>query len=335
MGNPALIELTRGSRVESTHAGAFAVARADGRVVAALGDIASPVFPRSAIKPLQALAFAAGGAVERFGFTASELAIACASHSGTPRHVAVVTAMLARAGLSEEALGCGVHEPLDAAAARELVRSGEPMTSLHHNCSGKHAGMLVTAVHRGEPVEGYWRIDHPVQARIRQDLEELTGEELGSGVCGIDGCSVPNWAISLAGLAAAFARFSTGAGLGKARAQLCRRLLRACWAEPELVAGPGRLDTQLMTRLAGDVLVKGGAEGVYCGALPVHGLGFALKVDDGAKRAAEAVAVALVARFYPLVQELGPGPRLFNWRGMEVGQMHHSAALARALAPLQ
>src|SRR5262245_21039692 len=196
MPNPSLIELTRGGLVESTHAGTVAMVRATGEVVASLGDIAAPVFPRSAIKPLQALPLLESGAADRFGFDAPEIAIASASHSGSATHVAVVRAMLARIGLDETALGCGVHEPMDAAPP-DLVRACDRASALHHNCSGKHAGMLATAVHLGEPTEGYWRPDHPVQVRIRQVLEEMTGTRIDASACGIDGCSVPNWAIPL------------------------------------------------------------------------------------------------------------------------------------------
>ena len=153
--------------------------------------------------------------------------------------------------------------------------------------------MLATAVHMGEPTDGYWRPDHPVQVRIARVLEELTGCRLGPEVRGIDGCSVPNWAMPLSGLAQAFARLATGEGMDAARARrLAGASPQACWAHPDLVAGPGRLDTLVMQRLPGQVLMKSGAEGVYCGAFPERGLGFALKIDDGAKRAAEAVAVA-------------------------------------------
>jgi L-asparaginase II len=332
--NPTLVELTRGRLVESVHAGSLAVARADGGIVASIGDIARPVFPRSAVKPLQAVALAASGAVERFALGAPELAISCGSHSGTERHVRVVAAMLERAGLTPTALLCGAHEPLDAAAARQLIGANAPSTPLHNNCSGKHAGMLLTAVHYGEPTDDYWRVDHPVQVRIRAILEELARCRLGEDVCGIDGCSVPNWAMPLGDLAAAYARFATGQGLAAPLGQACRRLIDACWSEPELVAGPGRLDTRAMATLAGEVLMKGGAEGVYCGALPALALGFALKLDDGAKRAAETAVVALIGRFYPEAARFGPEPRLTNLRGLEVGRLSPSAALLEGLAPL-
>lgn len=335
MRNPILIELTRGSLVESVHSGAIAVVRASGEVAASVGDVAAPVFPRSAIKSLQALPFLESGAVDRFGFGAPEIALACASHSGARPHAAGVAAMLQRAGLSADALGCGVHEPMDAATARDLIGSGTAPSPLNHNCSGKHAGMLATAVHLAEPTEGYWRPEHPVQQRIQRALEDVTGFALGPEVHGIDGCSVPNWAIPLAGLARAFARLATGDELTPERAAACRRIVQACWAHPDLVAGAGRLDTAVMGRLAGRVLVKSGAEGVYCGALPEHGLGFVLKIDDGAKRAAEAAVVSLVSRFYPAAQHLGPDRRLTNWCGLEVGQMRTTDAFGEMLGKLR
>jgi L-asparaginase II len=334
MRNPVLIELTRGALVESVHAGALAVVRADGDVVAGVGDIAAPVFPRSAIKPLQAIPFVETGAADRFGFGTAEIALCCASHSGTRAHVKLAGSMLQRAGLSPGALACGVHEPMDPATAREMVRQGVQPTSLHHNCSGKHSGMLATAVHRAEPTDGYWRPDHPVQARIAGVLADLGAERLSPDVCGIDGCSVPNWAMPLQAQALAFARLATGHGLGAERAEACRRICQACWAHPDLVAGPGRLDTTVMTRLPGSVLMKAGAEGAYCGALAERGLGFALKIDDGAKRAAEAVVVALLARFHPEIASLGPAAVLTNWRGVEVGQMGLSRAFEAMLERL-
>jgi L-asparaginase II len=331
MRNPILIELTRAALAESAHAGALAVVRPTGEVVAAVGDIASPIFPRSAIKPLQAIACVESGAADRFGFGTREIALASASHSGTPTHADLALSMLQRAGLTSEALACGVHEPMDPASARALIRSGTAPSALNHNCSGKHAAMLATAVHRGEPTDGYWRPDHPVQVRIAGVLEDLTGCRLGPDVRGIDGCSVPNWAIPLRGLAQAFACFVTGQGMSAGRAAACRRIAEACWAHPDLVAGPGRLNTVVMARLPGKVLMKSGAEGVTCGALPERGLGFALKIDDGAMRASEAAVMELIARLYPRARDLGPASRLTNWRGVEVGRIRATSALERAL----
>jgi L-asparaginase II len=335
MRNPLLIELTRGALVESVHAGAVAVVGAGGEVVASVGDVASSIFPRSAIKPLQALPFLESGAVDRFGFGAPEIALACGSHAGARPHVVGVTAMLSGAGLSAAALACGAHEPMDTTTAREMIRSGPPPSPLNHNCSGKHAAMLASAAHLAESTEDYWRPEHPVQQRIRRVLADMTGNALGPDALGIDGCSVPNWAMPLAGLARAFARLATDEGLAPERVDACRRIRQACWAHPELVAGSGQLVTLIMQRLPGQVLVKSGAEGVYCGAFPERGLGFALKIDDGAKRAAEAVVARLVAQLYPAAQPLGPDLRLTNWRGLQVGEMRAAEALDAMLERLR
>jgi L-asparaginase II len=334
MRNPVLIELTRGPRIESRHAGAIAVVRPSGEVVASIGDLAAPIFPRSAIKPLQAIACIETGAADHFGFTSREIALASASHSGTPEHTTLAASMLKRVGLSIDALACGVHEPLDGESARALIRARTSPTALHHNCSGKHAAMLATALHAGEGVDGYWHADHPVQMRIAGVLEDLTGQTLGENVRGIDGCSVPNWAIPLPALAVAFARFVTERQMAEGRAQACRRIARACWDHPELVAGPGRLDSTVMAAFTDKVLLKAGAEGVYCGALPELELGFALKIDDGGKRAAEAVVMALIGKIYPEAGALAPAGRLTNWKGLEVGSMRPASALDRLLAQL-
>jgi L-asparaginase II len=227
--------------------------------------------------------------------------------SGARPHVAGVTAMLAGAGVPAAALACGAHEPMDSATAREMIRAGASPSPLNHNCSGKHAAMLATAAHLAEPADSYWRPEHPVQQRIRRALADMSG-------CAArlrrDGhrlaAPVPNWAMPLAGLARAFARLATGEGLAPERADACRRIRKACWAHPELVAGQGQLVTLIMQRLPGQVLVKSGAEGVYCGAFPAQGLGFALKIDDGAKRAAEAAVVQVISGS---IRGAAPGPR--------------------------
>ncbi len=195
--------------------------------------------------------------------------------------------------------------------------------------------MLATAVHRDEPTDGYWRPDHPVQVRIAGVLEDLTGCRLGPEVRGIDGCSVPNWAIPLSGLAQAFARFATGEGVDAARATACRRIARRVLGPSRSRRRSGPSRHAVMQRLPGSVLMKSGAEGVYCGAFPERGLGFALKIDDGAKRAAEAVAVEVISRLFPVARDVGPVPVLTNWRGVEVGRMRATQTLERALEALR
>lgn len=332
MANPILIELTRGPLVESWHRGSVVVAAPSGAIALQLGDIDRLVYPRSAVKALQALPLIESGAADHYGFGPAEIALACGSHTGTQRHTELAAAMLERAGLSPDALGCGAHAPLGTAAANALIASGVAPTQLHNNCSGKHAGMLATAVHLKEPTEGYWNPQHPVQKRVRQALEEMSGVALGADVMGIDGCSVPNWAMPLKVMARMFARLVTGEGLAPPRREAVARLLRACWENPELVAGKGRADTVVMRALPGRVFMKTGAEGVYCGAFADLGLGFALKIDDGAKRAASGAAMALVESFYPVARGLMPYGSIKTWRGVEVGAIRTARAFEEALA---
>ena len=327
--NPVLVEVLRGGRVESLHRGAAAVLDADGGVVLALGDVARPVFPRSAVKAIQALPLIESGAADRFGLSDEELALACASHSGEPGHVAGAAAMLAKAGLDERALACGAHWPLGAEAARALAR--EP-SSLHNNCSGKHAGFLCVACALGLPVEGYEAPAHGVQRAVKAALEDVCGERLDDDRRGVDGCSIPTYAVSLEALARGFARMATGRGLGRERAAAARRLLAAVAANPWHVAGTGRFDTRAMTALGGAAITKTGAEGVFCAALPALGLGIAVKADDGATRAAEAMVAALIARFLDTPEDFATlaRPGLVNWRGIEVGEIRPAGTLTRA-----
>ena len=335
MANPVLVEVLRGGQVESQHRGRIAVIDADGRPVLALGDVARPVFPRSAIKPLQALVLVESGAVEQFGFGEEEPAIASASHTGEPAHVALVERMLARAGLDAGALACGAHWPLHPAAMQALARAGLQPSALHNNCSGKHAGFLCAAcAMRVDPAD-YVKPAHPVQREVKAALEDLSGVQLSAESCAIDGCSVPTWPLRLESLAYAFARFGTGRGVAPARAAAAARIRAACAANPYLVAGTDRFCTRLMQHFGRRVLAKSGAEGVACGALPELGVGIAIKCDDGAGRAAEVVMAALIARLLPLDDAdraaLAPllGPVLRNWNGIEVGALRPAQALAQ------
>jgi len=332
VSNPVLAEVFRANLVESRHRGAVAVADADGATVLAIGDVATPVFPRSAVKALQALPLIETGAADRYGFGDEELALACASHSGEPGHVAVAERMLASAGLDASVLRCGAHWPMSQAAATELARRGEP-TALHNNCSGKHAGFLCDACGIGVDPTDYWRPQHPVQRHVRGVLENLTGASLTDARCAIDGCSVPTWAIPLQNLAVGFAKFATGRGLSPERARAAARLRTACAAKPWHVAGTGRFCTEIMQLFGARVFVKTGAEGVYCGALPELGLGIALKCDDGAGRASQAVMAAIIARFLPLSDAEQAAlarftqPSLRNWNGFEIGAIRVTAAI--------
>jgi L-asparaginase II len=332
--NPVLVEITRAGYVECIHRGAIALSDADGNPRAALGDIKRPVFPRSAIKLIQALPLVQSGAAARFGFGVAELALASASHVGSPTHVHVAEDMLKASGCAERDLACGPHLPLGENEAREMLQQGRAPHRCHNNCSGKHAGMLATAVHLGEPIAKYYDPAHPVQQRIKAALERLTGATLGETEIGIDGCSAPNWAVPLEKLATAFARLVSGNGLPDDDRSATRTLLEACWQKPELVAGNGQLDTSLLRRFPKKLFVKSGAEGVHCGGLPDSGIGFALKIDDGAKRASQVVASALIAALLSDASDLAKPSPLRNWDGRVVGEIRASGELAAFCAQL-
>jgi L-asparaginase II len=330
MSNPVLVEVTRGALVESRHAGAVAVVDADGGTVLALGDVDQPVYPRSAVKALQALPLIETGAADRYGLDAEALALACASHSGEPGHVMTATRMLALAGLDAGALECGAHWPIHQPSARALAQAGGTAGAIHNNCSGKHAGFLCVACAIAADPAHYVKPSHPVQRLVKATLEDITGAVLSADGCATDGCSVPTWAMPLTALACGFARFGTGVTLAPDRAKAAARLREACATHPWHIAGTGRFCTELMRRFGARVFVKTGAEGVYCAALPEQGLGIALKCDDGAGRAAEVIMAATLARFLPgdadrAALEPFMRPILRNWNGIAVGSIRPTA----------
>ena len=332
MTNPVLVEVMRGNLVESAHRGSVVVVDADGKTVLALGDTEKPVFPRSAIKAIQALPFVESGAAEAYGFGDRELALACASHSGEPAHAELAAAMLAKAGLGPDALECGAHWPSSQAAMVGLARSGASPSALHNNCSGKHSAFVCTCRHLGIAHQGYVRPEHRFQQMVRETMEAVTGAAHNETNRGTDGCSIPTFAVPLQNLALGFSRMTTGKGLAPERAKAARRLMSACMAEPYLVAGTARADTELMRAAPGRIFVKVGAEGVYCAAIPELGLGIALKCDDGAGRAAEVMIAAVLAKLMAADETLAEkltkaaNPTLKNWNGIEVASLRPTEA---------
>lgn len=326
--NPIIVEVTRGGMVESRHRAAVAVVDADGAVVRAWGDVDRPVYGRSALKPLQALPLIETGAADRYGLGAAEIALACASHSGEPGHVELVTRWLARIGCSVDDLECGSHLPFHEASVEALILSGRKPDARYNNCSGKHAGFLTTSRHLGEATSGYIRYEHPVQQRILGVFEQLTGLRLGDAPRGIDGCGIPVIGIPLGHTAMAMARLADPDDhLPAARAAAAKRVLAAMASEPFLVAGSGRFCTKVLEVVGAKVVLKTGAEGVYAAALPTLGLGVALKVDDGAGRAAE-VAMGRVLRHLKLLtadeeRALADAlaPPMHNRAGRETGRV--------------
>ncbi len=333
MDNPFLVEVLRGPLVESRHRGAVSIIDADGGTVLSLGNVERRVFPRSAVKAIQALPLVENGFADRFGLTDAEIALACSSHSGEPEHAATAAAMLRKAGYEEGCLECGAHWPMGDAAARALAAAGEEPSALHNNCSGKHAGFVCLACGLDEDPRGYSRAEHRVQQAVRGALEDLTGASHEEDVLGIDGCSIPTYAIPLPALAFAFAKFGSGHGIGRGCAAAAKRIRQAVAKHPFMVAGTGRFDTRLMEALGERAFVKAGAEGVWCAALPELGFGVALKADDGNGRAAEVMMASLILRFLDLrngqrtaVEALAQ-PRLRNWNGIEVGLLRPAEAL--------
>ncbi|MDK9697335.1 MAG: asparaginase, partial [Siculibacillus sp.] len=294
--DPRLVEVLRGGEVESRHRGAVAVADATGRLLFARGDVEVPVFPRSAIKVMQALPLVESGAAAALDLTPAELALATASHNAEEVHVEGARAMLAKVGRDETCLVCGAQWPGREDDRGRLHRAGRQPTRLHNNCSGKHAGFVCFAVHAGIDPAGYGEVAHPVQREIAAAIGDVTGVDMARAPRGRDGCSIPTWALPLSAMATGFARLATGEGLAPGRAAAGRLLIEAAIAEPFMIAGTGRFCTDFIGACGGDVYVKTGAEGVFCAALPALGLGVAVKCSDGAARAAEVVTATVVTR---------------------------------------
>lgn len=325
--NPILAEAVRGNWVENRHRGAYVVVDATGEIIASGGDIERPVFPRSAIKSMQALAMFDRGAYDRFHHSGRELALACASHHGEDMHVEGVTAFLGHLGLSASDLECGAHMPTDGKTREALRAAGAEPSPLHNNCSGKHSGMLSVALAMGVPTSGYVEREHAVQKAVRQAVETVIGESLSEGRCGTDGCSIPTWAAPLRAFATGFARMATGTGLPENYASGAKALFDAATTHPELVAGTGHLDTLVMGAFGGRLMQKGGAEGVQCGTIRDKGWGYALKCDDGNMAASHAMVAALLlehadpdAAQRAVLEKFVRQPTR-NVRGLVVGEM--------------
>lgn len=328
MTTPWTIEVTRGRSVESRHLGHGLVTTAAGDVVLAFGEIDRPTFPRSAAKWVQGLPVVASGAADRFQLSRSELALACASHNGEALHCQTVLDWLARLGLDESDLECGPSWPFTESLRLEAAARGNAPRAVTHCCSGKHAGMLSVCLTHGWPTQGYTDREHPLQQHLMTVMTEVFGDVVEHAPCGIDGCSVPTFALPLRALAIGFARLGTGS-LTAPWAMAAQRLFEAQVNEPWMIAGSQRLDTALLEAGRGRLQVKMGAEGVYCGALPDRGLGFALKCEDGALRGAEALVVATLEAIgekdiVDALPESMRNPTISSARGLRVGDVRLS-----------
>ncbi len=334
MSNPVLVEVTRGLLVESRHRGAVAVFDGDGRKVLSIGDIDQPIFPRSAIKALQALPLVESGAADRFGLSDAEIALACSSHSAEADHIKAVNSVLGKIDLNDNALECGCQRPMNLEASLDLAIKGHKPLATHNNCSGKHAGFLCLACHMGVDHKGYIGPEHKVQREVKAVMEAMTGAPHAQDHCGTDGCSIPTYAVPLKSIAVGFAKFATGIGLAPERAKAARRIYSACTENPFHVAGTGRACTEIMQVGKGRVMVKTGAEGMFCAAIPELGLGMAVKCDDGTARAAETIAATVIANLLPkgdaegeAIRQIGQH-KLTNWNGIEVGEIRAAGEIA-------
>ena len=330
----SLVEAWRGSIVESRHRGHLIAVDADGKTVASLGAPETVTYVRSSGKPFQALPLVLSGAADRFGFTEQEVAIACGSHSGEAIHVETVRTMLEKVGLDESALRCGAHVPFSVDVARELARKGQSPSALQNNCSGKHAGMLALARHVGAPTESYDDRDNPVQQAIAKTVSDFSDVSLDSMAIGIDGCGVPVFGIPVRAMALMYARLvAPPEKFDAATRNACARIVRAMIDYPEMIGGTkDRLDTELLRAGAGRLISKIGAEGVYTvGVLPSsewpHGLGLAVKIEDGDDQRARPPAViealkqlgVLNDRDLTALSSYSPTP-IRNRRGDRVGE---------------
>jgi L-asparaginase II len=332
-----LLELTRGDTIESIHCGAIAVVNPGGELLHSYGDPHSVTFLRSAAKPFQVMPFIEAGGHHHYHLTPRDIALMCASHSGTDEHFKVLSGIQDKTGVAETDLMCGVHPPYDKTTAEDLIRRGEKPTANRHNCSGKHTGMLAYARMNGEELPTYLETNHPIQTRILRCLSELSGASTEEIRLGTDGCSAPNFALSLYHSALAWARLADPSDLSSTRAEACRTITRAMTAHPFMVGGPNRFDTQLMALAEGKIVIKAGAEGYEgIGILPgalgpgSPGLGVALKISDGDGygRARAAVSLEVLHQLGVLtpdqleaLAQFGPRRPVKNWRKLDVGEM--------------
>jgi L-asparaginase II len=321
-----LVETWRGPFRECLHSGHAVVWEHGGGIVASWGDPELTMLPRSSSKMIQALPLVESGAADKFGLTEAHLALACASHQAAAVHFDMVNNWLSDLGLSEADLRCGPQESRDPEIRDALICQHGTPNQCHNECSGKHSGFLTLSKHLGAGAE-YIDPEHPVQLAVREAFEDVTG--MDSPGFGIDGCSAPNFATSLSGLARAMARYAAAGDDGSVRDRSAARLRRAMAKYPHLVAGELRSCTELMRAMDGRASIKSGADGVFVGMVPEHKMGFAVKIADGSGSAREVVATNLLIGLgvldpaHPAAIKYAHGP-ILNRNMIDTG--HHKAA---------
>lgn len=352
-----IFEARRGNIVESVHFGAIAVVDSSGRLLAWHGNPKVVTFLRSSAKPLQALAFIENGGDQYFHLTSKEIALICASHDGTDEHVEVLKGVQSKVGVQESDLLCGTHPLTHQPTVEAMRQRNEALTPNRHNCSGKHTGMLAYARMRGDPIADYINLQHPVQRSILEAFAAMCGMPVAQIELGIDGCSVPNFAVPLQNAARAVALLCDPHSLSSVRAAACRRITQSMMAHPGMVAGPGRFDTRLMEVCNGRVISKAGAEGyqmigIMPGTLGVDspGIGIAIKISDGDannrshidpySRVRPAVGMEILNQMGVITDkelaalpEFGPVKQITNWRKVVVGESSPVFTLEREDLP--
>ena len=327
MSYQLFVEVTRNATVESRHFGAAVVCDFKGNIVESWGDIEQLVFPRSALKPMLAIQLVESGASDQYALSDAELSLACSSHQGEKIHQDLVESWLKRLGLTEDHLACGAVLPEHTDSAHQLLASGQHGCRIHHNCSGKHSGLLTTALHLGLPLDGYHLLEHPLQQLSLDILSDLANIDLKQYPMGIDGCGLPAPTMPLRYLGYATARFARPVDLSDTRAQAIYRLHEAIRNEPLYIAGHGTVVSELNEVTKGAVLAKTGAEGIVTAALPEQGLGIAVKIADGGARARSVALLAILDHLGALQDEVKHKlqvhitPTIVNSRGLAVGEI--------------
>ncbi len=325
MGKPVtLVELWRGGMLESAHQGHAVICDGSGQIIEAWGDPDTVIFPRSSCKMIQALPLLESGAADAFGLNDEQLALACASHSAAAVHTTLVRNWIATLGFTDSDFRCGPAAPADIDARNALIKTDSSPCQYHNECSGKHSGFLTVVKHLKAGPE-YVEIDHPLQVAFKQSFEDVT--QADSPRHGIDGCSAPNFATTVHGLARAMAFFATAQDRNDLRSRSAARLTQAIATFPELVAGKAQSSTDLMEAMEGKVVVKSGAEGVFVAIIPEQRIGVALKIVDGAGRARDCVIADILVRLgvldpnHPTAMKYRT-PRILNRNGWDTGEMH-------------
>ncbi|NJD04526.1 MAG: asparaginase [Ruminiclostridium sp.] len=322
-----LVEVIRSELVESIHAGSIVVAASNGNVIYQLGDSGRVTYFHSSAKPIQGIAMLEAGIAEKFRLDLKEIALLISSHSGEKEHIEVLKSIMEKIGVDDEILECGIAEPVNKDVLKELLSAGLSVTKLHTNCSGKHLGFIAASKVMGYPLEGYYRADHPMQRTVAKIIAEFSGAKPDIITNGIDGCSVPVFAMPLRNMAISFANLCNPGFRGGKYSKSQNYITSAMTMYPEMIAGKGRIDTELMKRCGSRVIGKIGAEGVYCAGILGKGMGATIKIEDGSARAVGPVIMELLLQMKVITEDEAEcmkgfwNPPVLNNKGEVIGEI--------------